>query len=636
MKRIIEKIAHYRFAIGGILFMFMVATQLHGLSLPAWDGWFPLDTPTWHLGQIRSITSDVWGIGIPQVFSQAQNGFPLYNTDLMTNGMNAVLAHLPTLDISVVVGQPAFWGYYLLGVGHGLAWFYWFRIIGIFLTGYCIIHYLTKDTSISLFGSILLATAPAVLWWGGHNLPEVLLYGQMILAGGICYVEHWDNWKYKIPAALMVMSATVGFVLMFYPALQVSLGIMVLIFAAGVIWEKRKTVRLTKTDAIVIASATAVAVFLIGRVLWLSKDAIALSTSTVFPGTRFETGGGGSWLSVFYSLFQWLLPFRDGVAFNNCEASMFIPVWPVVLIGVPLILFRKTEKLRPLTIGLYSYFLFCISWMLFIYPVWFARISLFSNVTWNRLIWTIGVLSIYLACILVAHVWNRPNSSIRCVIGINLVIGALALLAVQRGVEYSGFISDHRLVWIVIGIGCLLIGSVAIIMKSKRSLLAVLAILFACCSAVFTNPIVRGADAIENKALYATLKEIDAENPDAYWLFNGQFPFGNFLTASGLRTFNATNAYADFQKWNLIDDGRNSDIYNRYAQVNVQIGQATNFELLYLDQILVTLTPQDLKRLKVDYIVSVADLSGMNGELYVDLKEVTQINNIWIYQVAYK
>jgi hypothetical protein len=392
----------YRYGIVLMVFFLMVALHLHGFSLMMWDYNFPSDNLSWYLGKPRAITSDVWGLVIPQILSQAANGFPLHNPDLMSGGMNAVVsAHLPVLDISVIVGQPVFWGFYLFGVDAGLAWYYWFRVLGILLTGFELIRYLTKNGHVALLGGILLSSSPIVLWWGGHILPEILLYAQGMLAGGICFMEHWDRWRYKILAAVVVLSSSVGFVLMFYPALQVPLGILVLLFAGGVIWEEHDKRILTKENTALILLVLASSVLLILRLLYLSWTDIQAILSTSFPGKRFTQGGGGTLLHVFYSLFQWLLPFKEAVGTNNCEASMFIPVWGVVLLGSPFAL-RNAKQLKPLVRLLYGYFLFCLSWLVFQYPAWFAKFTLFSNVI-PRLIWVIGTLSIYLFCVLISQ-----------------------------------------------------------------------------------------------------------------------------------------------------------------------------------------------------------------------------------------
>ncbi len=625
----------YRYPIVIGIFLVLVCFRVHGLSLPVWDRYFSGDVTTPYVGKLRDITSDVWAMDIPQIMSQIHNGFPLFNFDLAMGGANAMLAHLPALEPAIVVGQPTFWGYYLFGVDAGTAWYYWFRILGLFLSGYEIIYYLTDHKKISLLGALMIVGAPATQWWAGHILPEILLYAQVMIASGLCYLRHFEKRRYKILALATGVSSSVGFVTTLSPSLQVPLGWMILIFAACAVWENRKRIRLKLEDVIGLVIAVALAVVLLVSVFWRSWDAVTAIMSTVTLGQRFMTGAVGTGIHLFYPVYQYLLPVLPPVGTNSCEASAFFPVWPAVLIAVPaLIMGHKKEKEDmphgSLMKALYAYFLFCLLWFLFRFPRWFARITMFSNVTNNRLYWTFGPLSIYLACYLFSDRKKRFTWG-TAALSAGLVAAAL-LMVLQRGGEYVGFLRNSRILWAA---GLIFIFAISFcVFTQKRYLFSMIALGCVLVSVCLTNPLSQGVSAITDKQISNTLKAMDAEDPDAYWLYAGPYPYGNFLSANGLNSFNATNFYMDKEKWSILDpDGENEEVYNRYCQVDVSLGEETAMEVLAPEHISVVLTGEDLDALGVDYVVSntsLDDFSQSHGQI---LTEVENVNGVLIYQV---
>jgi len=106
------------------------------------------------------------------------------------------------------------------------------------------------------------------------------------------------------------------------------------------------------------------------------------------------------------------------------------------------------------------------------------------------------------------------------------------------------------------------------------------------------------------------------------------------LVAQGLRAFNATNNYPDYGKWKVIDaDGQWEEIYNRYAQVSVQLtDQQTNIELLSPDHIKVTLNVQKLLDLGIDYVVSRERIDFPESDFLVEIKHLDE-KHIWIYHL---
>lgn len=613
-----------RYPIVFAVFAFLVVFKLHGISLNVWDKVIPSSSfnsgITSVLGMDRSITSDVWGITVPLFFNQVDAGFPFYNTDIMTNGANAVLFGLPVLDITGI-GRPSLWGFFLLGKEMGLSWYYWFRMLGLLLTSFELGMFFTKGhKQIALMGAFAIALSPLTQWWSGHILPEILLYAQMMLCGGLYYLANWSDLRKKLIAAAVVLVSMVSFVILLSPSLQVPLGYMVLIIAVGAVYDYRDKIKIAKKDVIIIVTTMLISMAIIGRFFYISWGDIQLISNTIYPGKRFENGGGYTLNMAFYNLFQWMLPYKAVVLYNNCEVSVMIPFIPIVLIAMP-VTWKFDKSRRPLYIALYAYMIFCISWLLLRYPDIVAKLTMFSNVTYNRLMWTVGVMSVYFGMICFAHILKHKHFRLKYAAIITTVLAFSFLIIILRSNGYD-YLKSYLAVGTVITICVYSIFHISFMMGFKRLLAVVLGVLLLVCG-VAVVPLNHGTGAIFDRPLTSEIMEIDHENPDAYWLYDSGYPMGNYLSAHGLKVFNVTNLYPDFEKWQKIDpDQKWSNVYNRYAQVSVALTNTqTNMEILGPEHIMATLTIEDLHMLNVDFIVSTENLEYLNDG---SLTEMTQ------------
>ena len=66
--------------------------------------------------------------------------------------------------------------------------------------------------------------------------------------------------------------------------------------------------------------------------------------------------------------------------------------------------------------------------------------------------------------------------------------------------------------------------------------------------------------------------------------------------------------YPQKTRWEMLDpEGEYEDIYNRYCHIRASLGSKTMLELVSTDYVEVTLSPEDLKKLNIRYIVSTND-----------------------------
>ena len=626
-------IRHRYFIIFGV-FIFLIVFKLHGFSLGMWDAFIPggsYQSNVTHLwGKERAITSDVWGLTIPMFFNQVDAGFPFYNTTIMTNGANAILYGLPVWDITGI-GRPSLWGFLILGKEEGLAWFYWFRMLGLLMTSFELGMFFTKGhMKLSLMGALVIVLSPLTQWWSGHILPELLLYAQMLLCGVLYYLLNWGNLKKKVLATVVLLVSSVSFVILFSPSLQVPLGYMVLIIGAGMIYEYRENIKFRRQDAFLILSTLAIVVTIIGRFVIISWGDIQLLTGTVSPGARFEIGGGYNLNMAFYHLFQWALPFREVTWKNSCELSTMIPFIPIVVLTLP-ILWKLDKKRKVLNLALYTYLLFCISWLLFCYPALVAKITLFSNVTPSRLMWTIGVIGVYFGLICFQLILQYKPFSRKIAVIMATAISFIFYLIIQR--SNSDYLGPYFLPGVFVTLTAYFLFHISYLLGYKRIMAGILAIALLISGAT-VMPLNRGTGSMFDKPMSREIAAINAADPDALWLYNSSYYMGNYLSAHGLKVFNVTNMYPDYVKWEKIDPTKKwHDIYNRYAQVSVTLtNTATSLELITRDHVKATLTLGNLHALNIKYIVSPENLEHLNDGSLTEIM-YDDVSHVWIYKL---
>ncbi len=645
-KRLGEKVMRYRYILFFVFFAILVVFGLHGFSLSSWDLYFK-NAPGLQSGVLfgrpNPITSDVWSIIVPQIMSQEKLGFPFYNKDIMLEGANAILYGLPAWDIAIL-GRPCLWGFLFFGMGRGLAFMYWFRIFGLLIGGYKILQYMTGNhTKLSIIGAFLLAFGSMSQWWVGHILPELLMSAQLIIVGLIVYAGHLKSAKHKMVALALIFIFSLNFLMAISPAVQVSIGYMVLIFAVCIVLTHRQAIKrcLTWKDYVVFGAVLATVAIIAVRFFYVSQNEISLILHTDYPGQRISVGGEYPPGKFFYYVYQWMIPFVGSMPYNNCESSMFLPFWPIVFLSAPFLLFHKKEK-KLLPILLYAYMVFCTSWLFVVYPVLFAKVTLFSFVTDKRILWAIGSISIYLG-IYSVHVLDhdavlKRKKSILLQLALFLLFLAISIYGKDMLAVFDrlSFLGAHGVALVKVGVVFVTLAGWAFFhwaflnRKTKLVCCLLTGVVLAC--GLFINPLMAGNGAIENKQIVRAIGKIERNDPNAFWVYNGEFPKSLILTAAKVKNFNAANLYPDFRKWDALDKDRlHREVYNRYAHTSVDLtNQGTTFSLKAEDAIFVTLTPKDIQTLDISYIVSEKRLNESewnSKEIYFD-----ELDQIWIYQ----
>lgn len=639
--KLVDSIIKRRYLLAGLYFVCFVLLGIHGFSVDKWSDFIEtsgITTKLW--GFNRSITSDVWAIGIPQLLNQIHNGFPLFNHSLMSQGANSVLAGLPALDFTLI-GQPHYWGC-LFGDYIGLSWLYWFKIFALLLSAYEVLNFLLRDKKrMAMLGALVITFSPLMSWWLGHTVSTVVIYMHVCVAAIIIYTRNINNLKIKIVSAIIGAIGLTGFILGWYPALQVPFSYLAIILVFAVIYRFIKEGgRFNKSDIPILGIPICLAIVIVGRFIYISLDSISALMNTVFPGARFITGGGYDRQTAFYYLFQPLFAGKHPTFLNECETSSILPFIPVAFLTILVIVVfniinKKSLKKNILMIVIFIYEIFLISWLFIGYPNWFAKVTLFSNVLESRVVWCIGIISVYLGMMALCYIWeNIKFKKLSCLfssIGISIIV--YIFISNYIDTEFLNYFGIPAKVVLISVFILFTFFNYAYLSGLKKIVISCLLIL-SIGSFISINPIQRGSSALTNNDVAKQVQKIANQDGDAYWLADGFFVFGNFLSAQGVNAFNVTNQYMDAEKWCIIDpEEKYQEIYNRYAQVSVEItgNEETMITLESPDLIKVKLSIEDIKKLKIEYVLSSSDLDSSNfKQIYYD-----EISGQKIFSVIY-
>ncbi|WZL73645.1 hypothetical protein QBE52_02605 [Clostridiaceae bacterium 35-E11] len=628
-----------RFLICGMLFFILVLGKFHGSSISIWDSVFKDNITssgnTLLIGKERAIRSDEWLVQTPYALSQAMNEkfYPIINNDIRSNGQNMLVSYfVPVFDFTLI-GKPFNWGYILFGKEYGLSWFWFSRLIALWLVSYELISIFTNNNrKLSFFGAFWITFSPPIQWWFSTFVIDLIIYGQAIMACFYNVIKYINHFRNKVLNLIILIIALIGYIVTLYPAVQVPLGYVIAIFVFYFSFENRKNVKLKKNDMVLILLSLAIIITIIGKFLYDSLDAIKIIMNTTYPGKRVSLGGGYEFKLFQTFLINPILPYKDITFSNNCEISAFIGF--NMFIAMSFIFYYKKYRgnYKKLYLSLYIYFIFQISWLFIKYPYAFAKITLFSFVPEPRMIIILGLNSIYLSLWILNQ---KIQLNKKYWVPVLIFVGSVTLYSLMdsRILEYIGI----RLVAIITIIYLLLNYLLA---TQRRNIFIIIMSLIILVSGASINPIGRGLESIYNKKISKEILKINTNKKEENWISLDSIFFGNYLLAHGVKCINSVNFYPDMHRWEKLDkDKRYEDIYNRYAHINIKLTQDdTYFTLEQPDMFTVYINYEDLKTLQVKYILTKENLlKDKNIERYYTLvKEYyNEADNIYIWSIHY-
>ena len=615
-----------------------ILLQLHGASINYWSNIYGAsvydEIPTNVFGTTRAVRGDDWAAFTSMAFSQEYNDYG-YLTDRIG---------IHDKDVSIVYGQPVksiaglfrpeLWGYILLGSVRGLSFFWIVRAVALFMVSWEFGRLITGNKRrLSMIYAAGVLLSPVVQWWYGTNgLIEMLVFGQL----AVLLLEqffHMPSVKKRILLCTGICYCGVCYALVFYPAWQIP---FTYVFLFMVIWlfAKYRKFPFSKVDIPIWIGNLAVFGGMCLFALINSRDAIETTIHTVYPGSRFSTGGG-AWQQIFCYWSNIFLPHNTDIplATNVCEVAGFTDLAPFGIILAVLLLIqagRRKEKKDFLLLLLTGFVLAGLVWYTVGFPSWLCRIMLLFPVTSFR-----GLTAIQFAqWILLIRALSLKKEGLKPVVAIPLAAFAAVLMYTASKSWIGAYVTG---IMPAILIGYCLLAGIGVFMKLSdraKNVAGIAWIVMMLFAGLLVNPVVRGADAVyENKLLNEVKAEVEAK--DELWAFDGVHTYmGTSLLTVGAKSLNAIQVYPDLSMWYEIDpDRKYEEVYNRYQHIRLNIVPAgTSFRVLTPDSIEADLCPENLKQLGVEKIVTKQNLEELNDQ-DVTFAFYKEIGSYKIYQL---
>lgn len=624
-KWMIDQIIRFRYLIGLIFLILIVALNLNGSSIGSWDKIVSerSDNKTSDVifGENREVRSDEWMVQTPFYFSQAESDYPVVNKQYGKEGQNMIIAYNSPVKDWTVIGKPFNWGFLFLGKERGLSFYWGFKIIGMLLLSFEMVMILTKRNKyLSLLGSFWLTFSPAIQWWFMQHVGDLIFFTLAIMVASYHYIANHEKKLLRLFMMGLIVINGIGFVLVLYPAHQVPLVYLIVFWLFGTLIHFRKELVLDIWDLPIIIGGLGIIGIVLFHFYNTSKDAIDATLNTIYPGHREASGGGRPPSDYFYFLTNWKLPFADFKfhGTNNGEVASYFNFFPLTVLLSPFIIFTKQgkeEKYLGAILGLFCCFMF--GWTFFGYSHSIAKVLMLTYVTSTRGLVTLGFGSVLLSLWMIHFIWEyvRVPGWVKLIfLGLILALANHSLVTSVMGLYFNRF----EMLMTLIVFALILF---SLLFKLKKIFLLTMS-LVVLASGIFVNPVVHGTGAIDKKTLAEEIVRIKKEDPEAVWLSEGDLY--NFTPALGVNTINSVRFYPDMKLWHKIDPKhKHEKIYNRYAHTRAFItADKTKFYLDRPDNFTVNINFTDCKKLGIKYVISNRPLQDYNPLNYAQFEQI--------------
>ena len=631
IKDIYNFIYKKRYILALIILIILVLGKFNGSSIGIWDDQIQpsqsFETNT-IIGDNRVIRSDEWLVNTPYAISQKYNDYEYYNdlaratdTDMYSS------IFVPVKDI-LILARPFNIGYLLFGEEYGLSIYWYGRLILLLLISFEMCMLITDKKKLpSLIGAILITGSPVVSWFYSNYIVDLLISGQLCLLM-LNSLLTTKNKKLKILYSILIGFSFSWFALTIYPAWQVPLGYMYLMFAIWIVYKNFKENKHIKDYLYLLISIIYIAIML-ARYLMLGMNTINIMMNTVYPGHRVVTGGGSTIFNFIYPI-SIFFPISNYI--NPCEASGVYSLFPIpILISIIYIFKNKKDKNRLLFILLTSLAIIFTIFTMVELPSIITKITLLSMVTTKRIVPIIGIICVYIIVMLLEKIKIENRKT-------KIIILILSILA-STGIVYVGHLDNVNYLTLKKAVVATIVLITAIYTfitynsKKNKVVFSTLMILLGLANIVLVNPVNIGTSVTHKKSAAKMIKKIVKNDKEATWASIDSITIQNYVLMNGGKVINSTNIYPNMKIWKSIDKkGKYKDIYNRYAHISMYLTtEKTEFELVQGDYFKLYLNYNDIEKLDIDYFIS-NDKIDIDEEYKDKFEKIYHKENIWIYK----
>ena len=631
--KLLDFIYRKRYWIAAIVLIICTVFQISGSSIGCWEKVLGYNTDRGILaGTSRSIRSDEWAVFTPMALGQTVNGFKYMNNNLRGGYPTDmfIIYGQPVKDISMIFRVTQI-GYLLFGAGAGLAFYWCFRFIALFMASFEFLMLITKKNKrLSLVGAIVILLSPTIQWWYSTNcLIEMIISAEIALVLFDKFFKE-ENYKLRILYIAIIFICIGTYALTFYPAWMVPVAYIFLPFLIWIILENRKNIKFTKSDIISFVVIALIFAGLMGRILSKSWDTIITTLNTAYPGKRvlLEKGSPVAYVGFIVNSLLTIVTSFD----NPCDMSVMMDFWPIALILLAIYVLKEKKKDILVTLSL-IFVLILNAYYLFSAPEWLAKISLLSRSWYGRIYQVFGLLNIFILFRILSNT-EFKFKKIWAII-ISVLVSGICVLGAKY--YYSAKIS-LVMAGTLFAVFTLVFYSILRYTENRKMFTWVI-VIFMLVIGGLVNPVRSGINLVKDDPLLNAIEKINSEEEGLWSLIEIGLPEINLPNVAGARTLNSTSVYPNLELWKKIDkENKYEDIYNRYAHIFITLvpnEEETKFELLAPDVIRIFIRYDDLKVLGVNYLVRGAKLPKMEKTNQINLEEKYKDENYIIYKVNY-
>lgn len=571
-------------------------------------------------GSPRSIRSDEWLVTTQMTVVQSVNNFPRFNDDFGRGRDMSVIADVPYREWSIIF-KPQNLVFFLLPLEYAFAFKWWLLLYLLVIACYLfVLKLFPKRHILAALLSLGIGFSPFVFWWYQTITIAPLFYGFFTLLLLMRLIDQErlpllkKQWHCNLAYGALLAYLMASFALVMYPPFQIPIVIVMGIFIAGYILEKRfnsnisfKALLKRLTPAI---GALLVAVIIVGIFIFSRYDAIHKINNTIYPGNRIVSSGGLNPLNVFNSF---LLPQLQSSSkaehfFNNqSEASNFILLSPFLLIpGFVLLIhtYRKYRRIDWLLISLQLGVLLFLARVFIPAGDLFYKLLLLHKVPNERLIIGLGFIGILqmlvftkrLADQKIRSYWQAASIYALACFGILLLIG----WHVHRTYPLFTF---HPLV--TVSLAAMFSSLILLVLVNRPVLVASAFVVFSLISVVRIHPLYQGLGILTNSS--SVIQKIKLiSSPADTWVAADNILFENFGLLSDRDSLSGVSFYPDVDFWRQLDVTQAEAVTNRYAHIvfSSNPGQKEKLQLVQSDFFLVKLECSNFVRKEIDFVLS--------------------------------
>ena len=575
----------FLWGIAGLFALLWVLLSLNNSSVGIWREILMNEGHATLFGTARVVRGDEWAVWTPFLFSQASQGFPSVNTAIAASATDPTLiaiGGLPAWNLAVVF-KPFYWGFLLLGTERGYSLLTLLRVVCLAAVSYAAAKRYTRGSRpLSVAAAFLITLSPYVQWWFSQSICEVLIFSQGAVLAWIKAL------KAGTPAKRLGFGALGAwclgcFALVLYPAWLIPVLYLVIAVMILYVVRHRREIR-PSAAAFTFAplAVTAILLFFIVRNSWPTLQRIQAS---VYPGQQTYSGGDRP-LNLLTGLYSLTFSMVGPKVSTASDLSCFVSFFPLGIILTGLRFFKEKKR------DAFSVILLCFMGVFTLLalvklPAWLTKITLLSLCT--RPVMIISLCDLLLLLRALSFRFSRDSEA----------------GAVDRNENWQPY-------------------------SARRLAVAALCLIIVAGGA-FVNPVQQGFATVET---LPTVRAAEAANlpADTVIAVEADWPTPDSLLFTGRKILNSTHPYADPEKWRAVDPGGTyEDIYNRLCHVSLSVADGAGsdhagadenagstetadnnrqtdsqpkFELLEGDHIRANLTPEDLKTLGAQVLLT--------------------------------